>query len=57
MQPTQSHPGQYWRSSDAADLSHYGSKKASADREMSIVEGIRSELGQKFVREVDHGVV
>ena len=31
----------------------YGSKKASADREKSIVEGIRSELGRKFVREVD----
>jgi hypothetical protein len=27
--------------------------KASADRELSIVEGIRSELGRKFVREVD----
>jgi len=32
---------------------HYGSKKASADREKSIVEGIRSELGRKFVCEVD----
>jgi integrase len=32
---------------------HYGSKKASADREKSIVEGIRSELGRMFVREVD----
>lgn len=32
---------------------HYGSKKASADREKSIVEGIRSELGKMFVREVD----
>jgi len=32
---------------------HYGSKKASADREKSIVEGIRAELGRKFVREVD----
>src|ERR1700761_2786444 len=32
---------------------HYGSKKASADREKSVVEGIRSELGRKFVREVD----
>ena len=32
---------------------HYGSKKASADREKSIVEGIRSEVGRKFVREVD----
>jgi integrase len=32
---------------------HYGSRKASADREKSIVEGIRSELGRMFVREVD----
>lgn len=32
---------------------HYGKKKRSADREKSIVEGIRSELGQMFVREVD----
>jgi hypothetical protein len=32
---------------------HCGSKKNSADREKSIVEGIRSELGRKFVREVD----
>jgi hypothetical protein len=32
---------------------HYGSKKASVDREKSIVEGIRSELGRRFVREVD----
>jgi hypothetical protein len=32
---------------------HYGSKKRSADREKSIVEGIRSELGRMFVREVD----
>jgi integrase len=32
---------------------HYGSKKASADREKSIVEGIQFELGRKFVREVD----
>lgn len=31
----------------------YGSKKASADREKSIIEGIRTELGRKFVREVD----
>jgi integrase len=36
---------------------HYGSKKASADREKSIVEGIRSELGRKFVREVDGNAV
>jgi hypothetical protein len=32
---------------------HYGSKKASADREKSIVEGNRSKLGRMFVREVD----
>jgi integrase len=31
----------------------YGSKKRSADREISIVEGIRAELGNAFVREVD----
>lgn len=32
---------------------HYGSKKRSADRERSILEGIRSALGRSFVREVD----
>jgi integrase len=32
---------------------HYGRKKRSADREKSILEGIRSELGRLFVREVD----
>ena len=32
---------------------HYGLKKRSADREKSILEGIRSELGKLFVREVD----
>ena len=32
---------------------HYGNKKRSADREKSILEGIRSELGRMFVREVD----
>lgn len=31
----------------------YGVKKKSADREKSIVEGIRSVLGRMFVREVD----
>ncbi|WP_263351025.1 tyrosine-type recombinase/integrase [Acidicapsa acidisoli] len=31
----------------------FGSKKASADREISIVEGIRAELGRLFVREAD----
>jgi integrase len=34
-------------------LTHYGNKKLSADREKSILEGIRSELGRSFVREVD----
>ena len=32
---------------------HFGSKRSSADREKSIVEGIRAELGRMFVREVD----
>jgi integrase len=32
---------------------HYGNKKLSADREKSILEGIRSELGRMFAREVD----
>src|SRR5438477_7606899 len=32
---------------------HYGIKKLSADREKSVIEGIRSELGKLFVREVD----
>lgn len=32
---------------------HYGQRKKSADREKSIVEGIRAELGDLFVREVD----
>jgi hypothetical protein len=38
-----------------ADLywTHYGSTKASADRDKSIVERIRSELDRKFAREVD----
>ncbi|MBZ5623137.1 MAG: site-specific integrase [Acidobacteriia bacterium] len=31
----------------------YASKKKSQDREKSILEGIRDELGQLFVREVD----
>ena len=35
----------YWK--------EYGSKKRSADREKSITEGIRDELGKLFVREVD----
>ena len=32
---------------------HYGSKKLSADREKSVLDGIRAELGKMFVREVD----
>jgi len=35
----------------------YGIKKRSADREKSILEGIRSELGKTFVREVDGNAV
>jgi hypothetical protein len=44
-----------YRMSDLIDRywTHYGSKKLSARREKSILEGIRSELGRKFVREVD----
>jgi integrase len=33
--------------------SHYGNKKRSASREKSILEGIRDDLGSRFVREVD----
>src|SRR5215510_6364406 len=36
---------------------HYGMKKRSADREKSILAGIRSELGRSFVREVDGDAV
>jgi integrase len=32
---------------------HYGTKKRSASREKSVLDGIRSELGSLFVREVD----
>ena len=32
---------------------HYGVKKRSASREKSVLDGIRSELGRSFVREVD----
>lgn len=31
----------------------YGSKKKSSDRESSVLEGIRNELGSMLVREVD----
>lgn len=39
----------YWK--------QYGIKKRSADREKSILEGICSELGKTFVREVDGNAV
>ncbi len=32
---------------------HYGIKKRSGSREKSVLEGIRSELGRSFVREID----
>jgi hypothetical protein len=35
----------------------YGSKKRSASREKSVIEGIRSDLGRLFVREVDGDAV
>ena len=36
---------------------HYGMKKRSANREKSVLDGIRSELGRSFVREVDGDAV
>jgi integrase len=44
-----------FRMTDLIDryIEQYGSKKSSADREKSILEGIRSELGNLFAREVD----
>src|SRR6266853_6133837 len=36
---------------------HYGMKKRSASREKSVLDGIRSELGRSFVREVDGDAV
>jgi integrase len=44
-----------YRMDDLLDLywKQYGIKKKSADREKSIVEGIRAQLGRMFVREVD----
>ena len=41
--------GRYW--------THYGVKKRSASREKSVLDGIRSELGQSFVREIDGDAV
>src|SRR5262249_32179310 len=35
----------------------YGVKKRSAGREKSILDGIKSDLGRSFVREVDGGAV
>jgi integrase len=45
----------HYRMNDLIDRywEQYGIKKKSADREKSIVEGIRSQLGRMFVREVD----
>ncbi len=36
---------------------HYGVKKRSASREKSVLDGIRSDLGRLFVREVDGDAV
>jgi len=36
---------------------HYGVKKRSASREKSVLDGIRSELGRSFVREIDGDAV
>ena len=36
---------------------HYGTKKRSANREKSVLEGIRVELGRSFVREIDGSAV
>jgi hypothetical protein len=35
----------------------YGVKKRSADREKSLLDGVRSDLGNRFVREVDGAAV
>lgn len=40
---------QYWK--------QYGIKKRSADREKSVLDGIRSELGHLFVREIDGNAI
>jgi len=39
----------YWK--------QYGIKKRSADRERSVLDGIRSELGRLFVREIDGNAI
>jgi integrase len=36
---------------------HYGIKKRSASREKSVLNGIRSELGRSFVREIDGAAI
>jgi integrase len=36
---------------------HYGIKKRSADREKSVLDGIRAELGRLFVREIDGNAI
>ena len=36
---------------------HYGVKKRSASREKSVLEGVRTDLGKLFVREVDGDAV
>ena len=36
---------------------HYGMKKRSANREKSVLDGIRTELGKAFVQEVDGDAV
>ena len=38
---------------DDRHWAHYGAKKRSAGREKRVLEGVRSELGNLFVREVD----
>src|SRR5688500_7677132 len=35
----------------------YGCKKKSSDREKSVLEGVRKELGNLFVREVDGSAI
>src|SRR5215204_5583219 len=36
---------------------HYGTKKRSADREKSVLDRIRFEMGKAFVREIDGDTV
>jgi len=36
---------------------HYASKKKSQDRERSVLNGVRDEMGSRFVREVDGVIV